>query len=115
MTTPTTGTWNYPDTTSVQGDLTGYKVEATDGEIGKIDKSTNDVGSACIVVDTGPWIFGKKVLIPAGIVRDVDPDTQTVFVNRTKDAIKNSPEYDESKFQDPAYRDDLGTYYDTNR
>ena len=115
MTTPTTGIWSYPDTASVQGDLTGYKVEATDGEIGKIDKSTNEVGSACIVVDTGPWIFGKKVLIPAGMVRDVDPDTQTVFVDRTKDAIKDSPEYDESKFEDPAYRDGLGSYYGTDR
>jgi hypothetical protein len=86
-----------------------------DGEIGKIDKSTNEVGSACIVVDTGPWIFGKKVLLPAGMVRDVDPDTQTVFVDRTKDAIKDSPEYDESKFEDPAYRDGLGSYYGTDR
>ena len=72
MTTPTTGVWTYPETAGIQGDLTGYKVEAIDGDIGKIDKASNEVGSACIVVDTGPWIFGKKVMIPAGIVRSVD-------------------------------------------
>ena len=69
MTTPTQGVWAYPETAGIQGDLTGYKVEAIDGDIGKIDEASNEVGSACIVVDTGPWIFGKKVMIPAGIVR----------------------------------------------
>src|SRR6266496_2833571 len=111
MTTPTTGVWAYRETTWLQGDLTGYKVEARDGDIGKVDEASNEVGSACIVVDIGPWIFGRKVMIPAGIVRDVDPDTQTIFVDRTKDEIKNSPEYDESKREDPAYREKLGSYY----
>jgi hypothetical protein len=114
MTTPTTGVWTYPETAGIQGDLTGYKVEAIDGDIGKIDKASNEVGSACIVVDTGPWIFGKKVMIPAGIVRSVDPDSETVFVDRTKDAIKDSPEYDEDKYNDPAYRDELGSYYSSS-
>ena len=43
--------------------------------------------------------------------REVDPDTETVFVDRTKDEIKNSPEYDEDSYRDPTYRDKLGTYY----
>jgi hypothetical protein len=111
MTTPTTGVWAYRETAWTQGDLTGYKVEARDGDIGKIDKTSNEVGSAYIVVDTGPWIFGKKVMIPAGIVQNIDPDTQTVFVDRTKDEIKNSPEFDEDMYNDPAYRDRLGSYY----
>ncbi len=71
MTTPTTGVWAYRETTWTQGDLTGFKVEARDGDIGKIHEATNEVGRASIVVDTGPWIFGKKVLIPAGIIRDL--------------------------------------------
>jgi hypothetical protein len=111
MTTPTTGVWTYRETAGTQVDLTGYKVEARDGDIGKVDKSSNDVGSAYIVVDTGPWIFGKTVMIPAGIVREIDPDTQTVFVDRTKDEIKNSPKFDEDSYDDPAYRDSLGSYY----
>src|SRR5439155_20297582 len=100
------GIWAYSETTWTTGDLTGYKVEAQDGDIGKVDKANNQVGSACIVVDTGPWIFGKKVLIPAGIVRDIDPDTQTIFVDRTKDTVKNSPEFDENRFEDQRYRDE---------
>ena len=64
-----------------------------------------------IVVDTGPWIFGKKVMLPAGVVRRVDHDDEKVFVNRTKDQIKNAPEFDDSMIKDEDYRGRLGTYY----
>ena len=113
MTRPTTtGIWAYRETTWTSGDLTGYKVEARDGDIGKVDKANNQVGSARIVVDTGPWIFSKKVMIPAGVVRDVDHDSETIFVDRMKDEIKNAPEFDDDMYEDQAYRDRLGTYYD---
>jgi hypothetical protein len=92
-------------------DLSGFKVEATDGDIGKVDEATNDVGGSFIVVDTGPWIFGKKVMLPAGLIRDIDPDTETIFVQRTKDEIKNAPEFDEQRYRDAGYRDELGGYY----
>jgi len=107
--------WTYRDTTITQRNLAGLSVEAIDGKIGKVDDATNDVGASFIVVDTGPWIFGKKVMLPAGVVRDVDMDTETVFVNRTKDQIKDAPEYDEDAYRDQsnrdAYRDQLGSYY----
>jgi hypothetical protein len=93
-------------------DLTGYKVEALDGSIGKVDEATMEAGGSFVVVDTGPWIFGKKVLLPAGVIRDVDPDTETVFVNRTKDQIKNAPEFDEKRYRDQDYRTEVGSYYD---
>ena len=102
--------WTFTIETPPNIDLTGFKVEATDGEIGKVDESTNEVGGSFIIVDTGPWIFGKKVLIPAGLVQDIDPDSQTILVNRTKDEIKNAPEFDEQRYRDPAYRNELGGY-----
>ena len=92
-------------------DLTGLSVEATDGGIGKVDEATHEVGSSYIVVDTGPWIFGKKVLLPAGVIQNVDLDEQKVYVNRTKDEIKDSPEFDEKTYREPAYRDRVGSYY----
>ena len=108
--------WTYRDTTLSQRNLSGLKVEALDGSIGKVDDATNDVGGSFIVVDTGPWIFGKKVMLPAGVVSRVDLDTETVFVNRTKDEIKNAPEFDEDKEKSDnkyreRYRSDLGGYY----
>ena len=103
--------WTYREQTWGATDLTGYSVEATDGGIGKVDEATNEIGGSYIVVDTGPWIFGKKVMLPAGVIRDVDLDTETVFVNRTKAQIKDAPEFDEDRYQDPEYRNDLGGYY----
>jgi hypothetical protein len=64
-----------------------------------------------IVVDTGPWIFGKKVLLPAGVVQRVDLDSETVFVNRTKDEIKDAPEFDQTNYLGDAYRSQVGDYY----
>jgi hypothetical protein len=59
-------------------DLTGFSVEATDGGIGKVDEATYETSRSYIVVDTGPWIFGKKVLLPAGVFQRVDLDSETV-------------------------------------
>ncbi|AKL70650.1 MULTISPECIES: PRC-barrel domain-containing protein [Streptomyces] len=106
--------WSYnPESHYTPGtSLVGFKVEASDGHIGKVDEHTEDVGSSYIVVDTGPWIFGKEVLIPAGTVVRVDVKEKTVNVNLTKDQIKDSPEYDKDKHRgDAAYRDQLGQYY----
>ena len=47
MTTHTWDAWNYRESTGMsarQEDLTGFKVHAVDGDIGKIDAATRDVG-----------------------------------------------------------------------
>jgi PRC-barrel domain protein len=113
----TTDPWTYRDLDTIgvdmmRGvDLVGLEIEATDGSIGKIDEATYDVGASYIVVDTGPWIFGKKVMLPAGVIQRVDLDTQTAYVDRTKDEIKNAPEFDETMYRDEGYRSRLGSYY----
>ena len=101
--------WTFKTAQNI--DLSGFKVEAIDGDIGKVDEATNETGGSFIVVDTGPWIFGKKVMLPAGVIRDIDPDSETIFVARTKDEIKNAPEFDEDRYRDQTYRDELGGYY----
>lgn len=92
-------------------DIVGFGVEAVDGSIGKVDKASDEVGGSYLVVDTGPWIFGQKVLIPAGTVERVDFDNETVYVNRTKDQIKDAPAYDEASYREPEYHRELGSYY----
>jgi hypothetical protein len=108
--------WTYRDRSSLgtdmaSTDIAGYGVESIDGSIGKVDESTYEVGASYIVVDTGPWIFGKKVMLPAGVVQRVDTAEEKVYVNRTKDQIKDSPEFDDSLTSDTGYRSELGSYY----
>ncbi|MEU9305648.1 PRC-barrel domain-containing protein [Streptomyces sp. NPDC048269] len=106
--------WSYrPTSGHLAGtDLTGWKVEATDGTIGKVDKHNEEVGDAYLVVDTGVWIFGKEVLIPAGAVTQVDLVNETVHLDATKEQIKASPEFHREKhLGDAAYRDEVSTYY----
>jgi hypothetical protein len=108
-----TDLWTLRDTTIGTTNLTGFSVEAIDGSIGKIDEATNEVGGSYIVVDTGPWIFGKKVLLPAGVIDRIDTEDEKVYVSRTKDQIKDAPEFDEERYTDQAYRDEIGSYYGT--
>lgn len=105
--------WTYRTDVVLQPavELVGFGIEARDGSIGKVDESTADAGKSYLVVDTGPWIFGRKVLLPAQTVERIDLDTRTVFVDRTKEEIKNAPEFDPERGIDPAYRDELGGYY----
>ncbi|WP_124290738.1 PRC-barrel domain-containing protein [Streptomyces sp. ADI91-18] len=106
--------WSYQPTAGrlAGTDLTGYKVEATDGSIGKVDKHSDEVGDAYLVVDTGVWIFGKEVLMPASTVVRIDPEDKKIFVDRTKEQIKSAPEFHRDKhLGDTGYREELGTYY----
>jgi hypothetical protein len=106
-----TDLWTYkPSIVDTGVNLVGFDVEARDGSIGKIDEATNETGRAYLVVDTGPWIFGRKVVIPAGTLERIDTTDRKVFVVLTKDQIKDSPEFDANRFDDE-YRTRLGTYY----
>jgi hypothetical protein len=103
--------WEYSDETWSNVDLVGFSVEALDGSIGKIDDASHDVGVGYVVVDTGPWIFGKKVMLPAGVIDAIDLDETCVYVQRTKDEIKSAPEFDPDRMTDTTYREQFGTYY----
>ncbi|MFD1933233.1 MULTISPECIES: PRC-barrel domain containing protein [Nonomuraea] len=91
--------------------LVGYDVEATDGKIGSVDEQNNEVGANYLVVDTGFWIFGKKVVLPASTIIRIDPQEEKVYLARTKDEIKDAPEFDENTYKDTAYRREVGDYY----
>jgi hypothetical protein len=106
--------WAYREAMIAPTDtIIGFAVEALDGKIGHIDEATDEAGAGYIVVDTGPWILGRKVMIPAGAITHVDLDEQQVMLALTKDQIKNSPEFDPNMgMKDTAYRERLGDYYE---
>ncbi|MFI7609970.1 PRC-barrel domain-containing protein [Nonomuraea terrae] len=106
--------WDYRPDVYDRGhalDLVGYHVQATDGKIGSVDEATYEVGESYVIVDTGPWIFGKKVLLPARLITNIDPQERNVFVSRTKAEIKDAPEFDAAQFKETEYRTRVGDYY----
>lgn len=87
-------TWNYRQDIRDDTDaLVDLEVEALDGGIGKIVEESFETDSSHLVVDTGFWIFGTKRLVPAGAVDRVDLIDNKVYINMTKEQVKNSPEY----------------------
>jgi hypothetical protein len=100
--------WTYRETVSSEA-ITGFAVEATDGSIGYVNASSTDIGVGYLVVDTGPWITGSKVIIPAGTVSEVDLVDEKVYVDLSRDQIKSAPQYENEP--DRNYLSALTTYY----
>jgi hypothetical protein len=93
------------------GDLVDYKVEATDGSVGSVMDATYVSGESYLVVNTGGTLLSKRVVLPAGIVDRVDHDGSTIHIGRSKEEIKNAPEFEEERYREETYRDELGNYY----
>jgi hypothetical protein len=111
MSAASTRMWVWESDFAEMGPLEGYSIEARDGSFGKVNEASYEVGSSYVVVDTGPRIFGKHVLLPAGVIERVDHDAERVFVALTKWQIKKSPEFDESTYRQESYRSSVGDYY----
>jgi hypothetical protein len=106
--------WQYRTEKEFAGDetdITGYSIAARDGDLGRVDQATYETGASHLVINTGPWIFGRKVLLPAGVVERIDTGEKKIYVDRTKDQIKDAPEYDDTFAENAQYREQLGDYY----
>jgi len=61
--------------------------------------------------DTGPWIFGQQVMLPAGLIQRVDHDSEKVFVATDKDQVKDPPGYREDSADTSVSRQSSGDCY----
>jgi hypothetical protein len=94
--------------------VTGYYIGASDGEIGHVEDFIVDNESWTIrymVVDTRNWWPGKKVVISPEWIGNVSWTDSTVYVELTRGAIKNAPEYDPSRPIDRDYEARLHQHY----
>jgi|SRR5690348_280231 len=94
--------------------LEGYTLKETDGEIGKVDEFYFDDVSWTIrylVIKTGNWFSGKKVLISPKALLTPDWENKTFPVNLTKSQIENSPDIDTEKPVSRQHEEELFTYY----
>jgi hypothetical protein len=64
---------------------TAYLVSPTrrSAKIGSVDEESTATGASDLVVDTGFWIFGKKVVMPASTIGR--PTGKKVCLARTKE------------------------------
>jgi uncharacterized protein YrrD len=84
--------------------VTGYHIHATNGEIGHVeDFIVDDENWALcyLVVETGNWLVGKKVIIPPSWIKSVNWAESNVYIDRMRESVKNSPDVDPSKAVDP--------------
>lgn len=77
--------------------LRGYTIAARDGEIGHVHEFYFDDASwilRYLVVDTGPWLFGRKVLISPVALAQPEWGLERFPVLLTKEQVENSPSID---------------------
>ena len=77
-------------------DVTGHDIQARDGEIGHVEDFVIDDETWAIrylIVDTKNWWPGKKVLISTRWIERISWEESKVFINLTREAIRQGPEY----------------------
>ncbi|HKW97789.1 MAG TPA: PRC-barrel domain-containing protein [Bryobacteraceae bacterium] len=80
--------------------LHGYVIEATDGEVGKVDEFYFDDtrwAVRYVVVDTGTWLSGKRSLLPPGALSKPDLTRRVLPVSLTRSQVEESPDIDTDK------------------
>jgi hypothetical protein len=106
--------WQYRESTKFSAqsvDLSGFEVVGRDGSIGTVDKASNDVRVNYIIIDTGDWLPGRQVMLPAYAVERIDAGARKVYIDRTREEIRNSPELDPKELRSARFEDALTGYY----
>ncbi len=81
-------------------DLYGLKVAASNGPIGEVKDFYFDDQAWTIrffVVETGPWLDGRKILIPPKAIHDLDWEAKVLSVSLTRERVKACPAVDTSR------------------
>lgn len=72
--------------------LRGFTVTTIDGEAGHVASShQEEVDDLHLVIHLGNRFLGKDVVIEADAIDAVDPEQQTIHVDRIRDWVKSSP------------------------
>lgn len=98
-------------------EISGYQIHASDGSFGDVYDYVIDDQSwkiKYLIIDTGDWLPGKKVLISPQWIDKIDWAESAVYVDLSIEAIKNSPEFDPTQPIGEGYENTLFTYYSKN-
>ena len=95
-------------------DVSGHHIQATDGEIGHVADYIIDNETWAIrylVIDARNWWPGKQVLVSPQWIQRVSWSESKVFVDLSRETIKQSPEYTEELLLTRDYEDELHLHY----
>jgi hypothetical protein len=93
-------------------EINDFTVVAIDGRLGRVTDFLFDDLTWLVrwlVVDTGNWLSGRKVLLPPAVLTKIDPKGREFSVNLTKQQVKGSPDID---FYPPVTRQMEANIYD---
>jgi len=96
-------------------EVTGYHLQALDGEIGHVEDFVIEDESWTIrylIVGTKNWWPGKKILVSPQWIERVSWSDSKVFSNLSRETIKASPEYTEASLLTRDYEVGLHRHYD---
>jgi uncharacterized protein YrrD len=94
--------------------VSGYIIQATDGEIGHIEDFIIDDETWAIrylIIDTRNWWPGKKVLVSPRWIERVSWLESKIFVSVLRETIKQAPEYTEESLLTRDYETGLHRHY----
>jgi hypothetical protein len=94
--------------------VTGYRIDATDGEIGHVDGFVLDDEAWAIryiEVATRNWLPGKKVLVSPAWIERVSWMDSEVYIALSREAIESAPEYLRSRPLTREYENRLYAHY----
>ncbi len=92
--------------------IKGYAIAASDGRLGTVSDFLFDDTTWLIrwlVVDTGNWLSGRKVLLPPSVLGHPDAEGRKFSVGLTMQQVKNSPDIDSDR---PVSRQMEASVYD---
>ena len=96
------------------GEVIGYHIQASDGEIGHVEDFIIDDETWAIrylVIDTKNWWPGKKVLISPKWIEKVSWEEREVSIGLTRETVKNAPEYTDKSLLTRDYETGLYGHY----
>jgi hypothetical protein len=95
-------------------DVASYHIAATDGEIGCVEDFIVEDDSwkiRYLAIDTRNWLPGKKALVSPHWIYLIDWAQGKVHFNLSREGVKQSPEYDNSKLISSEYEAQLYRHY----
>ena len=95
-------------------DLSGYRLQAVDGEIGRVEDVYFDDQRwqvRYLVIKTGSWLLGRQVLLVPDVMGGIDDENQAFEVNLSCEQIKNAPPVDTDQPVSAHYQQLYHRYY----